>query len=331
MLSNFPVDGQQSYDDSLFPYVINGANYPEAVGRFGEWVAEHHEELLDLMAKHGAVLLRGFPVDGIPDFDTCVTSLGLENFPYKKSLSNAVRVNKTDRVFTANEAPSTAQILFHHEMAQTPLFPEHIMFYCEKPADAGGATPICRSDVLYDRLKQECPEFLQKCEDAGLKYTNVMPSDNDAQSGLGRSWKSTLGVETKEEAEGRLRDLGYSWEWQEDGCLKATTPQLPAVMEISPGRSTFFNQIIAAYCGWKDERNDPSKAIRHGDETPLDAAAVLKCAEIAEAIAFDVPWQAGDIALIDNRIAMHARRPFEGSRKVLASLGTMRQQSFVSS
>ena len=99
-------------------------------------------------------------------------------------------------------------------------------------------------------------------------------------------------------------------------------------MEVLPGKKTFFNQLIAAYCGWKDERNDPSDAIRHGDGTKLDADAVTVAVELAEQFAYDHQWQAGDMVLLDNRVAMHARRPFEGTRKVLASLAEMKTNAF---
>ena len=41
---------------------------------------------------------------------------------------------------------------------------------------------------------------------------------------------------------------------------------------------------------------------------------------LAETCTFDIPWQDGDVALVDNRVAMHGRKPFRGTRKVLASL-----------
>ena len=320
------VDGQQTYGDSVFPYVML-ADQQVSVETAAAWSGEQREQLLSLATKHGAVLIRGLVKD-VDGFDAVVQSLGLENFPYKRSLSNAVRINRTERVFSANEAPPDVRIFFHHEMAQTPLFPRWIMFSCEVAPSAGGATPLCRSDVLYQRLKAECPEFAKACEDKGLSYTNVMPGFDDPQSGMGRSWQSTLGVDDKEGAESRLRELGYSWEWQDDDCLRATTPPLPAVVEMGDGRKVFFNQLIAAFCGWKDERNDPSSAIRHGDGTKLDADAVTRAAEIAEEIAFDLHWQVGDIAIVDNMITMHARRPFEGKRKVVASLAEMQTQTF---
>jgi hypothetical protein len=155
-----------------------------------------------------------------------------------------------------------------------------------------------------------------------------MPSENDSQSGMGRSWQSTLGATSREEAEERLKSLGYSWQWLPDGCLQATTPVLPAVREIAPGRKTFFNQLIAAHQGWRDVRNDPSKAIRFGDGAPLDRDAVKLAIELAAEYTFDIPWQAGDVAFVDNCIAMHGRRTFRGTRKVLASLVSARSHAF---
>ena len=72
------------------------------------------------------------------DFDRFVAAFKLPNFPYEKSLSNAVRINRTPRVFTANEAPPSVTIFLHHEMAQTPVYPSKLFFFCEKPADAPG-------------------------------------------------------------------------------------------------------------------------------------------------------------------------------------------------
>ena len=85
---------------------------------------------------------------------------------------------------------------------------------------------------IDERLATECPAFLRRCEERGLRYSNVMPGTNDEESGMGRSWPDTLGVTTQEAAEARLSALGYEWEWQEGDCLRATTPPLPAVKTL---------------------------------------------------------------------------------------------------
>ena len=314
------VPGQQTHYGQPFPLVLQCQTPGVGLDAAAAWVGEHRQELLRQAAEHGAILFRGFPIGTPQDFDRFVEAFGLTNFPYDESLSNAVRVNKTPRVFTANEAPPSVTIFLHHEMAQTPVYPSRLFFFCELPSETGGATPICRSDVLWERLKARHPEFARNCETKGLKYTHTMPAAADANSGMGRSWQSTLRSETCEGAEQRLKALGYSWEWQPDGALRVTTPVLPAVRKLANGRTAFFNQLIAAAMGWKDTRNDPSKSITFGDGAPLDREAVTAATQLGEELSFDVPWQKGDVALVDNYAAMHGRRTFTGSRKVLASL-----------
>ncbi len=318
-----PIPGGQRYAESVFPYALE-LRSPSSIDQVVRWASDQRQHLLGLATQHGAVLLRGFPIGSAGAFDALIDALGVENFPYKKSLSNAVRINYSDRVFSANEAPPDVRIYLHHELAQTPMFPEYIFFYCEIAPRSGGETPICRSDVLYQQLVQIEPEFVQDLEEYGLQYTNVMPSADDLNSGMGRSWQSTLGVDSREAAEARLQELGYAWQWMDDGSLRASTPPLPAVREVSPGRRTLFNQLIAAYSGWADDRNDPSKAIRLGDGRPLAPRAARRMIELADTLTFDLRWRPSDVVLMDNTVAMHGRRPFEGSRRVLASLGNMR-------
>ena len=315
------LPGQQRLEAGVFPLGIDGSAFagggPEAATGF---VADEARGLATLLSVHGALLFRGFGLSTVDDFDAFVAAFGWENFRYRDSLSNAVRVNRTERVFTANEAPPEVEIFMHHEMAQTPIYPGKLLFFCEKAAERAGATPICRSDLLWERIRAELPDFAAAAESRGLTYTNVMPDEDDAASGQGRSWRSTFHAADRAEAEARMDALGYAREWRADGSLRATTPVLPAVRTLEGGRQVFFNQLIAAFRGWKDVRNDPSEAIRFGDGAPLDVPAVMRVCDIADELAYDIPWQDGDVALIDNYLVMHGRRPFEGSRRVLASL-----------
>ncbi|HEY1784262.1 MAG TPA: TauD/TfdA family dioxygenase [Pirellulales bacterium] len=314
------VAGQQTHVGGVFPLVYECRDPSIDVDSACAWIRTRPGQLSDEACRHGALLFRGFGLRTAEDFDRFVSAFGLPAFTYEDSMSNAVRLNRTPRVFTANEAPPSVQIFFHHEMAQTPLYPAKLFFFCDQPAETGGATPLCRSDVLWQRLAVECPQFAHDVETKGLRYSNVMPGEMDLASGMGRSWQSTLKTTTVAGAENRLRALSYTWQWLDDGSLRVRTPVLPGVHVLPDGRRSFFNQLIAAYCGWKDARNDPSKSITLGDDSPLDAAAVAVAIRLSEELAFDIPWQAGDVALVDNFVTMHGRRPFSGTRKVLAAM-----------
>lgn len=304
---------------------FDGRAFPPAVAADGapgirKWVRMNRAFLLQKMAGDGAVLVRGLPITDASTFDTFVAAIGLPAFPYKDSLSNAHRISFTDRVFSANEAPAHLSIFLHHEMAQTPLPPSALFFFCEIAARTGGATPLCRSDILWEELCREDPSFAANCESKGLRYTNVMAGTADPGSSMGRSWRSTFASATRADAEKRLRTLGYEWDWLEEDALRATTPVLAAVKVLPDGRKSFFNQLIAATQGWKDTRNDPSRAITFGDGTPLPDDGVTTASAIAETLTFDLMWQPGDVCLVNNDRVMHGRRPFQGKRRVLAAL-----------
>ena len=321
------VPNQQTHQDKPFPLVLCCEDQTISLDDAIAWVGENRQELISQAREHGAILFRDFPMSEPEQFDQFIAAFGLDNFPYEESLSNAVRINYTPRVFSANEAPPEVTIFLHHEMAQTPVYPGVLFFCCQQAAETGGATPLCRSDALYQRMLEKCPEFARASEAKGLKYSAVMPGADDAESGMGRSWQSTFRATSREQAEQRLKELGYSWEWLDDGCLRATTPVLPAVAEAANGKKVFFNQLIAAFKGWKDSRNDPAKSITLGDGTPLDPDTVLLVADLAEELTFDVPWQQGDLALVDNLLVMHGRRTFAGKRKIMASLADAQRQA----
>ena len=315
-LSPVAVPGQQT-EPSQFPYAYGatGTN----VDAFVAWLGQNGARVLDESAEYGAVLFRGVGLASDTDFDRVVRAFNIANFTYQESLSNAVRINMTERVFTANEAPPDVSIYLHHEMAQTPIFPGKLFFFCEKAAEEAGATPLCRSDWLYTAIARETPAFIDHCERLGVRYSNTMPAEDNAASGQGRSWRSTLSVDDAAAAEAKLKALGYDWEWQPDGSLRATTPVLPAVRTLADGRKVFFNQLIAAYRGWQD----PARALSFGDGSALPADAMESVSALADALSFDLAWETGDVAIVDNYLVMHGRRPFKGTRRVLVSLAAV--------
>ena len=90
---------------------------------------------------------------------------------------------------------------------------------------------------------------------------------------------------------------------------------------MSVSAKFFFNQLVA-FSGGSLETYDPDApyGICYGDDTPFEVECLATVAEIAQECVVDLPWQSSDVALVDNYLAMHGRRPFTGTRRVLASL-----------
>ena len=311
------------YCSKEFPtIVVNDGSIqtlPEAVA----WVSSNQAALKKELGSTGAILLRGFPISDADSYDAFFAAFGYGTFTYQESLSNAVRINHTERVFSANEAPKDVEIFIHNEMAQTPLFPDVISLFCETAAQHGGATILCRSDDLYQQLLKAEPAATLHLEDTGIKYTTRMPDQNSPESGQGRSWRGTLSVETTAQAEQKLAAMGYSWQWSPAGELQVQSPALPAIRTLEGGRKVFFNQIIAAYMGWKGVKENPTHALCFGDGSDINKRYLDTIVEVAAALSYDLQWENGDVAVVHNHLAMHGRRPYSGlrKRKVLVVLG----------
>ncbi|GJQ08606.1 hypothetical protein GpartN1_g397.t1 [Galdieria partita] len=314
--SNIPE--QKTFDDQPFPFVLSPVTQSLTTSEWVNWIHINANDIEKLLNQYGAILFRGFPVESPEQFDSMVGAFGFKDFPYIGGA--APRKQVTARVFTSNEAPPSELIPFHHEMAQSSKYPKKLFFYCDVEPPSGGETPILLSYLVYQEMKKRCPRFVAELEQKGIKYTRIMPEEDDPSTPIGRGWRSTYDVKSREELEHRCRQLGSEWEWLQDGCLKVTTV-LPAIQHDSPmGKPTWFNSMIAAYEGWKDKRNDPKKAVTFGDGTPLSPEDLQICSKVMHDICVSFRWKKGDVLMIHNELVMHARNSFVPPRRILACL-----------
>ena len=287
-----------------------------------DWLKENKIFIELKLEEHGAIIFKDLPVKTAEDFDQFVSTFNYDTFTYEESLSNAVRINKTDKVFTANEAPREVEIFLHHEMAQTPTYPKNIFFFCKSASETGGETPLCRSDQLYEALLKADKALVESFEKFGVIYNSIMSSVDELISGQGRSWQKTLGVSSKNDAEAKLSKLGYSWNWIEDDNLSVTTKTLQATKELGNGQKSFFNQVIAASLGWKKNSENQIAPVRFGNGEEIKESYIELISELAQSLTLLRSWQDHDILLIDNYRVMHGRKPFAGNknREVFVSL-----------
>ena len=305
-----------------------------ATSSLPNWIGAHRDALEASLADCGAVLLRGFSdAENADDFSRAIVALGWE--PFTSAESAAPRTQLARHVFTANEAPPSETIPFHHEMAQCRTRPDMIAFFCERPpapsAKGNGSTPFVMSRDVARHVVAEHPKTARELLKRGIRYVRTLPSETDASSPIGRSWKTTYGVLTPREADGVLAaNYGVSeWEWIErdeggDPDLRIVSSTCDVFGWDDQSRTTFYNSAVAARLGWKDSRNDPQNAIVYGDDGSAlqgDAVALFDAAaRYMEDAACRFRWKKGDLLLLDNLQVLHARETFCPPRKVYASL-----------
>ena len=288
----------------------------------------------------GTILFRGFPIKGAADFQKFVRAFKLPN-PHREVGLSGKRTTITTDVKTANEEAPDVKFYYHSEYGRSAHFPGVLFFYSEIVPQSGGQTPLLSSLELYDRLKKELPDFMNNLTKKGVIGRQYFPAKEDPEAAhIGWNWKDSYGFDIQDndslnvqraKVEKVLKEtLQAEGDWQSNGSLHVLQ-RLPAIRRIgSTGKLTFFNGIAGVYGRAKDNhaleapyKGDDGKyhlPTTYGDGSPIPNEYLDRLLQISDEIGFFVPWQEGDVALIDNYTVQHARSPWVGKRSLLVSL-----------
>lgn len=304
-----------------FPLALSPAPAPAQVPSLAEAVRQNKPWVEAKLREAGALLFRGFKVPTATEFNDVLEALGYDNAPV--NVSGAKRTHIVGRIFTSNDGPPEMKFYCHNEMAYINDHPKKAFFYCEVEPESGGETGIVLGHVLYRRMKEKHPEFVEHLERCGLVYTRGLADGTDPNSMIGRGWQSTFGTEDKSEAEKKASQLGWELKWLEDGGVQAKMAPVPGIKVVKSAdgseRKLWFNSIAAAYLTWVDTRNKQGINVQFADGTPLPRDVMGDYLKILDEECVAFPWKHGDVLMLDNHAVMHSRNPFSGPRRVLAA------------
>ncbi|XP_076926768.1 clavaminate synthase-like protein At3g21360 [Bidens hawaiensis] len=276
--------------------------------------------LESLLQKSGVILFRGFPVTSPSEFNGVVEAFGYPEIVNTGGL--APRTKVIGRVYTANESPPEMKIPFHHEMSYLPNFPTKLFFFCEEEPRSGGETPIVLSHIVYEKMKEKHPEFVDKLEEHGLRFITVTGDEDHSSSIGGRGWKSVFMTDDKNVADERAKNLGTKLEWIENGVRIITGPVQAIRFNKETGKKTWFNNLATCNIGptnGKIQDLDPYVELGNGDFVPKNVYKDLL--KIMEEECVAIPWKKGDVMLVNNLTVLHGRQPvLKLPRRVLVSL-----------
>lgn len=103
----------------------------------------------DLLDRHGAVLLRGFPVAGIEGFERTVRNFS--GSPLRYSERSSPRSAIKSEVYTSTDYPPDQEISPHNENYYRLNWPRMLFFYCIESPATYGATPL-RTTAVRDAI-----------------------------------------------------------------------------------------------------------------------------------------------------------------------------------
>ncbi|KAB8330998.1 hypothetical protein SD80_025865 [Scytonema tolypothrichoides VB-61278] len=304
---------------------------------------------------YGAILFRGFEVEGAEQFQTALELLNvqLESFYH---FGSAQRVRITDKVFTSSEAPPDMIISFHNELNMVPVRPSVLAFFCQVQPDVYGETPIINTEKLFLSLS---PNLQHKFGNFPQRFERYVPNHllEIVFEGLSREEISKL-----------LQEQGFDFNWEEDGSLYFECSYITIITHPRTSRLCFSLSIIDCLVNREWYRNLgqrysfgqrlyynllPTKLYKNFQQRLATAATVVdgsqkrtstlnasflnkdgQCTKMTEAEAKELgkaewknaaifKWKQGDILVIDNLQVAHGRLNTKLKRKILTAFGNM--------
>ncbi len=286
------------------------------------WAAAQRDQLDRHLDEYGAVLLRGFHVREVEEFERFAAAVCGELYSDYGDLPHDAAEGQ---VYTATPYPPDQRILYHNESSQMDKWPMRQIFWCAQPSLVGGETPITDCRQVYKKLDPKIrADFAQK----GLMYVrNFVP-------GVDVPWQEFFRSEDQATVEARCRAAGMDVEWLADGGLR-TKRQGPGVARHPrTGEEIFFNQIQAHHIACLEPEVRKSlleitseeglpRNVTFGDGTPIPDDVVQQIVELYDELSLISPWQQGDVLVVDNMLMAHARNTFSGPRKIYVAMGRM--------
>ncbi|WP_071189195.1 non-ribosomal peptide synthetase [Trichormus sp. NMC-1] len=286
------------------------------------WTENNRAYLETELFKHGAILFRGFDVKSVSEFENFAQTISPNLFAEYGDLP---RTDEGGKVYGSTPYPADKAILFHNESSHLHSFPLKIWFYCVQPAEKGGETPIVDCRKAYQLLS---PQLREKLATKQLMYVR-----NYAE-GLDVSWQNFFQTTDKKEVENYCRQAKIEFEWYNDNNL--VTRQIRSALAVHPktGEPVFFNQIQLHHISYLDTDVRESllsifgesklpRNVYFGDGTPITEAEIAEINAVYQQSQTSFPWQKGDIIMLDNMLAAHARNPYLGERKIVVAMAEM--------
>lgn len=282
------------------------------------YIAENRDSLDRLLDRHSGVLFRGFNIKTPDDFASVTECFVVCQNGYVGG--NSPRTRVTRDIYTSTEYPASERISLHNEMSYLPHWPSRLLFQCAVAPTSGGQTTLAHAaDVMASMPRRICEELRER----KLCYVRTM----QANDFLGKGWKTTYATDDKASVEQIIRAQGSTPVWLTQDVLQVRTHSEPFTHHPRTQQEVWFNQAeqwhpSALSAGMRQLIQDAFGSerfphdCRFGDGSPIpdEFMADIRTVLNKNALLFD--WQAGDLLVIDNVLAMHGREAFSGPRKI---------------
>ncbi|WP_053076563.1 TauD/TfdA family dioxygenase [Caenimonas sp. SL110] len=258
-----------------------------------------------------ALLFRGF---GFSPESFCEFSetLGDGFMDYQGGAFERKAINKNPTLLSVTGEGQSFAVPFHGEMYYRRHKPELLWFYCAVAPALGGETTLCDGAEFFARLSSQTQHLFLKRRIAYIRSYSP------------QQWPLIYQTSDQNEVRAVCDRNGLQCHIDAAGQLQ-TRYETSAVVHDASGRAMFINNVLPILTQerlWQLQNN----RVRLAPDEPISDAVFQELMDVSRALQVAIPWQAGDVVLVDNRRLMHGRREIKDlNRKVLVRMSNCKQ------
>ena len=283
------------------------------------WAREHRDHLYAALHRAGALLLRGA---GAPSPERLQELASIFSSDLFDDNGEHPRESIAGHVFTPVHFSPKHLLLWHNENSFNKRWPRLIWFCCVRPADRGGDSILVDSRQVFSRLP---PSLREPFVDLGVTYVRKYGE------GVGRDWQDVFQTTSQADVEERCRRDGLELRWLDERRLVTSCRRPAVVAHPITGETCWFNQaqhwhpsclaaeVRGSLAGAFEAGSYPRDCL-YGDGTPIADSTMAAICAVYRELEVSVPLGAGEVLMVDNVLAAHARAPYEGERRLLVAM-----------
>ncbi len=301
------------------------------------WIQNYPNELIDLIDRYGALLLRGFPVHEIDEFSEIIESIFQEPLIDYRG-GEELRKKVCEGIYSSAEIPPQSYIPLHNELSCTYRPPRYISFFCDIPPTLGTGQAILGKTAQISQAIENHSMVWDFFNGETIKYISRHPPEGNYYSSINethKTWQEVFETTNQEDVEALCLEKGFDFTWYGDWLeVYRYVPAIKGPDEYFEF-PYWFNQLHLYHLnprlcgGWFNYQltrllylypHTKPYDVELANGTLIPREIVYTIYDVLEENMIVIKWQEKDVLMINNNTTLHGRLSYSKEERILISM-----------
>jgi alpha-ketoglutarate-dependent taurine dioxygenase len=266
----------------------------------------NRQEVIDSFLNHKVLLFRGFETSN-DLFCRFSEQYGCNFYNYQAGAYDREKVDQKETLLSVTGGKQKFRVPFHGEMYYKKIRPQMLWFYCETPPLNNGETTICDAAELFQNLS---PRVQKRFVENEIQYIRNYTREQ---------WEAIYQTKNLDHVKYVCKENDLVLTIQSDESIETIYTTRAVVEDTKTGTNLFINNILPVSAQQLARKKGSNVCFADGSK--ISIWTLFHLWRKSSSLEIKIPWQQGDIIMIDNTRVMHGRKKItDDQRNILARM-----------